>query len=78
MFGIGVCLVENSDPTNAAFFNYMHRINSVHGLISRSDWHNADYSYLYLPDVGEQAKPLVTSYIPGFGVTFRGALLRSR
>ena len=71
MFGIGVGAIGNSDPTNAAFFNYMHRLNSVNGLISRSDWHNADYSYLYLPDVGEHAKPLVTTYIPGFGVSFR-------
>jgi hypothetical protein len=36
-FGIGVGLVESSDPTNAAFFNYLHRLNSVNGLISRSD-----------------------------------------
>jgi hypothetical protein len=59
MFGIGVGAIGNADATNAAFFNSMHRLNSVNGLISRSDWHNADYSYLYMPDVGEYAKPVM-------------------
>jgi len=71
MFGIGVGVVESPDPESAKFFRYMHRLNSINGLISRSDWNNADYSYLYLPDGGETAKPLVTTYIPGFGVSFR-------
>lgn len=49
MFGIGIGPVENSDPVGARFFNYMHGLNSINGLIARSDWGCPDYSFMYFP-----------------------------
>jgi hypothetical protein len=75
MFGIGMGMVESCDAANAGFFSYMHGLNSINRLLSRggssADKKNPDYSFLYLPDVREQARPLVTTYIPGYGVAFR-------
>jgi hypothetical protein len=75
MFGIGMGIVEGSDAPNAKFFTYMHGLNSINRRLSRSnctnDSKNPDFSFQYMPDVGEQARALVTSYTPGYGVAFR-------
>jgi hypothetical protein len=75
MFGIGMGVVESADPANAKFFSYMHGLNSISRQLSRGgssgDKKNPDFSFFYLPDVGEQPRALVTTYIPGYGVAFR-------
>jgi transcriptional regulator CtsR len=76
MFGIGMGVVESSDTANAQFFSYMHGLNGINQVVSRSgstgDTKNPDFSFFYMNDVGSQSRELVTSYIPGYGVTFRG------
>jgi hypothetical protein len=75
MFGIGMGVVESADPASAGYFAYMHGLNSINRQLSRGgssgDKMNPDFSFFYLPDVPEQARPLVTTYIPGYGVAFR-------
>lgn len=75
MFGIGMGVVESADTANAKFFTYMHGLNGVNYLLSRSgstgDANNPDYSFYYLPDVGQQSRALTTAYTPGYGITFR-------
>jgi hypothetical protein len=75
MFGIGMGVVESVDPASACFFSYMHGLNGINRMLSRSgssgDKTNPDFSYFFLPDVGEQARALTSTYIPGYGVAFR-------
>jgi hypothetical protein len=75
MFGIGMGLVESADPANARFFSYMHGLNGISRQLSRGgssgDKKSPDFSFFCLPDVGEQPRALVTTYIPGYGVAFR-------
>lgn len=74
MFGIGQGVVESSDPASAKFFSYMHGLVGIHGILSRSNnfgSDNPDFSFLYMNDVGIEYRDLTTTYIPGFGVSFR-------
>ena len=75
MFGIGTGVVESSDLASARFFSHMHGLNGINRQMSRGgsngDKKNPDFSFFYQPDVGEESRPLVTTYIPGYGVAFR-------
>lgn len=75
MFGIGMGVVESADRAEAGYFAYMHGLNGIGRQLSRGgssgDKNNPDFSLLYLPDVPDRPRALVTTYLPGYGVAFR-------
>jgi hypothetical protein len=70
IWGHGVGVVEAADPEAAGFFSAMHRLASGNRRVGFGA-EDPCYPFYFLPDVPEKLRPLMTTYIPGYGVAFR-------
>ncbi|MHB9131672.1 MAG: hypothetical protein ACYDBB_11365 [Armatimonadota bacterium] len=70
VFGMGEGVVEQANPAKAGFFRFIHKLNSGSGQVAYTGELTA-YAFTYLPDVPENPQVLKTTFIPGYGVSFR-------